>query len=177
MTNEMTKANLTSELKSRSGLGMKVQYFKFEEDFVEDNVRCIPMIVRFKLDACGIKLKLTEWCKMSTEQRMVLAELPCESTAEVAAYGEYLRQLVKSVTQQNATDLKIDQNPQWAQLSEVPQILIERMRESNLSLSLAQWQGLDTLQRFALLKLCAASHESKNFPKAMREFNLVQSVI
>jgi hypothetical protein len=151
---------------------MKVKYFKFEEDFVEDNVRCIPMIVRFKLDACGIKLKLSEWCKMSTDHRMLLADLPCESPIEIAAYGEYLRQLIKSITNQNPTDLKIDHNPQWAQLSEIPSILIEKVKELNLSLSLAQWKGLDTLQRFALLKLSSASHENKNFPKAMREFNL-----
>ena len=151
---------------------MKVKYFKFEEDFVEDNVRCIPIIVRFKLDACGIKLKLAEWCKMSTDQRMLLADLPCETPIDVAAYGEYLRQLIKSITSQDPTDLKVDQNPQWAQLSEIPSILIEKVKELNLSLSLAQWKGLDTLERFALLKLSAASHENKNFPKAMREFNL-----
>jgi len=169
----MTKANLTSALKSpKSDLGVKVQYFKFEEDFVEDNVRCIPMIVRFKLDACGIKLKLTEWSKMSTEQRIQLADLPCESAVEVAAYGEYLRQLIKSITRQDATDLKVDHNPGWAQLSDIPEILIEKAKELNLSLSLAQWKNLSTLQRFALMKLSAASHESKNFTKALREFNL-----
>lgn len=151
---------------------MKIQYFKFEEDFVEDNVRCIPMIVRFKLDACGIKLKLAEWCTMTTDQRMLLADLPCETPVEVAAYGGYLRQLIMSITNQSPTDLNVDHNPQWAQLSEIPSIVIEKLKELNLSLSLAQWKGLDTLQRFALLKLSSASHESKNFPKAMREFNL-----
>jgi|SRR5688572_20015375 len=151
---------------------MKVQYFKFEEDFVEDNVRCIPMIVRFKLDACGIKLKLTEWCKMSTDQRMLLADLPCETPIDIDAYGEYLRQLIISITNQSPTDLKVDRNPQWAQLSEIPSILIEKVKELNLSLSLSQWKRLDTLQRFALLKLSSASHENNNFPKAMREFNL-----
>jgi len=151
---------------------MKVKYFKFEDDFVEDNVRCIPMIVRFKLDACGIKLKLAEWCKMSMDQRMLLADLQCETPIEVAAYAEYLRQLIISITNQSPTDLKVDHNPPWAQLSEIPSILIEKVRGLNLSLSLAQWRGLDTLQRFALLKLSSVSHENKNFPKAMREFNL-----
>ena len=151
---------------------MKVQYFKFEEDFVEDNVRCIPMIVRFKLDACGIKLKLAEWCKFSTDQRMMLADLPCETTFEIASYREYLRQLIKSVTNENATDLNVNQNPQWAQLNEVPMILMDKVKELNLSLSLEQWKRLGTLERFVLVKLSAASHENKNFPKAMREFNL-----
>ena len=152
---------------------MIVQYFKFEEDFIDDNVRCIPMIVRFKLDACGIKLKLTEWCKMSTEQRVILADLPCESVTEVATYREYLRQLVKSITKENATDLKVDHNPGWAQVTEIPAILLGKVKELELTLSLAQWNGLNTLQRFALLKLSSSSHENKNFPKAMKEFNLV----
>ncbi|MEO6674638.1 MAG: nitrate reductase associated protein, partial [Ginsengibacter sp.] len=43
--------------------------FKFEEDFVEEGVRCIPMVVRFKLDACGIKLKLSEWSTLIFEER------------------------------------------------------------------------------------------------------------
>ena len=151
---------------------MKVQYFKFEEDFVEDNVRCIPMIVRFKLDACGIKLKLAEWSRFSANERMALAHLPCEATFEIASYRKYLQQLIKSATNDNATDLKVDNNPQWAQLGEVPSLLMEKLKELNLSLSLAQWKGLSTLERFALLKLSSSGHENKNFPKAMREFNL-----
>src|SRR5688572_30077237 len=30
-----------------------IEYFAFEEDFMEENVRCIPMIVRFKMDKSG----------------------------------------------------------------------------------------------------------------------------
>lgn len=37
-------------------------FFAFESDFV-DSLRCIPMVVRYKLDTCGIKLKLPEWVK------------------------------------------------------------------------------------------------------------------
>ena len=149
-----------------------MQYFKFEEDFVEDNVRCIPMIVRFKLDACGIKLKLSEWCKMSADQRTCLADLACDATTEISTYREYLRQLIRALTNEDATELKVDHNPQWAQLTEVPMILTQKVNELNLSLSLSQWKGLTTLERFALVKLSAVSHENKNFPKAMREFNL-----
>ena len=151
---------------------MKVQYFKFEEDFVEDNVRCIPMIVRFKLDACGVKLKLAEWCKMTPDERAYLAELPCETKIETAAYREYLRQLVRTITKEDATDLKVDKDPAWARLSEVPSMLLEKLKELNLSISPGQWNSLNALQRFALLKLSSVSHENMNFPKAMKEFNL-----
>ena len=40
-----------------------IQYFLFEEDFIEKNVRCIPMIVRYKLDTVGIKLQLSQWSR------------------------------------------------------------------------------------------------------------------
>jgi hypothetical protein len=36
------------------------ELFVFEGDFV-DNLRCIPMQVRYKLDTCSIKLRLSDW--------------------------------------------------------------------------------------------------------------------
>ena len=151
---------------------MTIQYFKFEEDFVEDNVRCIPMIVRFKLDACGIKMKLAEWCKMTVEERTSLAVRPCQTNDEVVLYREYVTQLISNITNLQATDLTIEKNPPWAQLTEVPSLIMEKVKELNASISLGQWRGLNTLQRFALLKLSSVSHENKNFPKALKEFDI-----
>ena len=152
---------------------MPVEYFKFEEDFIEENVRCIPMIVRFKLDACGIKLKLEEWSKMLVAERVNIAEYPCNTEAEIMAYRKYVQQVVRERSGQEATDLRIDKNPSWAMLTEVPALFKEKLKEFNLSVSISQWKKLSTLQRFALLKLSSSSHESKNFTKALKEFNLV----
>src|SRR5688500_18085645 len=91
-------------------------YFQFEEDFVEDNVRCIPMIARFKLDACGIKLKLAEWCKMNTEERENLATLPCSTIEEIIEYRFYLKDLILKRTGNEATELPVLQNPAWARM-------------------------------------------------------------
>jgi len=44
-----------------------IEYFRFEEEFMENNMRCIPMVIRFKMDIAGIKLKLSEWKKFSPE--------------------------------------------------------------------------------------------------------------
>jgi hypothetical protein len=151
---------------------MAVEYFRFEEDFIEESVRCIPMIVRFKLDACGIKLKLMEWSKMKVTERSNLAEYSCQTTEEVAAYRRYVQQIVKVRAGQDVTDLLIVKNPLWATLTEVPGLFLEKLKELNLSVSVAQWQGLSALQRFALLKLCSPGHENKNFPLALEEFNL-----
>ncbi len=150
-----------------------MKYFKFEEDFIEENVRCIPMIVRFKLDACGIKMKLNEWSKLTTDERVRLAEDPCHTTAEVQAYRQYVVERIKLRANQEATDLAVDQNPPWARTDDLPSSLSQKLTEANLSVSVRQWNNLDTLQRFALTKLSGSSHESKNFIKAVKEFELI----
>jgi hypothetical protein len=149
------------------------QYFHFEQDFVEANVRCIPMIVRFKLDACGIKLKLTEWCKMSVAEREILATHPCETSAEIDRYRKYLRSLIFDRTGNEATELPVMENPAWGLIEEIPFPLQEKLNEFEWTLSVQQWKDLTDLQRFALLKLSYPSHENKNFPIAMKEFELV----
>jgi hypothetical protein len=148
-------------------------YFRFEEDFVENNVRCIPMIVRFKLDACGIKLKLAEWSRMTVAERENLANFPCETDDEILQYHHYLQQLIYSRTGNAATELPLMQSPAWSLMDEIPFPWQEKLNEFSWAISLQQWQRLSDLQRFALLKLSYPGHENKNFPKAMREFQLV----
>ena len=148
-------------------------FFDFEADFVEDNVRCIPMIVRFKLDACGIKLKLQEWNRMSAEERKLLSELACASHTEIIYYRHYLQQLVKKYTGAVATDIPVDANAAWADTAAIPVLLEKKSAEFGWQFSLQQWQTLNNLQRFVLLKLCRPGHENRNFPKAVKEFGLV----
>jgi hypothetical protein len=52
--------------------------FAFEADFAQD-LRCIPMVVRWKLDRCGIKLKLAHWLKLSLAQRQWLIDRPLDA--------------------------------------------------------------------------------------------------
>ncbi len=155
-----------------SPLGDK-DYFNFEEDFIEKNVRCIPMIVRFKMDAVGIKLKLTEWSKFKLEERIQLALMPASTEEEAILYNSHLTQLVKKYANSPATVLAINAKPDWANLQSIPFMLLEKAKEFNVDLTLEKWQSLTNLQRFALLKLYKPGHENKNFPKAIKEFNLL----
>ncbi len=151
----------------------EITYFDFEEDFVEDNIRCIPMCVRFKLDACGIKLQLREWSKMSVIERNNLAEIECTTDIAIQRYRDYLKQIIFNRTKNEATELLIEKNPAWRNTYKIPQLLIEKLEEFNWMISLWQWQELSNLQRFILMKLCKPGHEHKNFPKAVNEFGLV----
>ena len=151
--------------------------FLFEEDFMEDNIRCIPMIVRFKLDACGIKLKLSEWSKFSAAERSFLTGYHLDTQEHIAAYRRYLQDLVFTCTKQEATDLPVEAFPEWAMVNQIPSCVAQRMMEYNRTLMLSQWAQLSDLQRFALIKLSRSGHEHKNFQKAIKEFGLTRMAI
>jgi len=158
-----------SEFKGLEG----IEYFNFEEDFVEENIRCIPMIVRFKMDAAGIKLKLSEWSKFNVQERIELALKNCNSEEESKKYNEYLAGLIKKYTSKEATSLSVNENPEWADKTKVPELLQEKIKKFNYAIKEDQWKELTNLQRFALIKLSREGHESKNLPKALREFALI----
>ncbi len=147
--------------------------FTFEKDFVEDNVRCIPMIVRFKMDIAGIKLKLSEWSKFSYSERLQLTQCTCISYEEVKVYRIYLKQLIKKHTGNEAENLLLENYPAWANTTIVPLQLLNKAIEYQWTISVNQWKSLTNLQRFALLKLFKPGHENRNFPIAMREFGWV----
>jgi hypothetical protein len=169
MKKELTKTVGPSEVRSLPD----IEYFLFEEDFIEKDVRCIPMIVRFKMDAAGIKLKLAEWGKFSVEERIELSNKSCSNETEAKQYNHYLGGLIKKYTGKEGTALEIDKNPPWADISLVPMMLNDALKKFEWKITAKQWKELTDLQRFALLKLCKESHENKNFPKAMKEFKLI----
>jgi hypothetical protein len=149
-----------------------LQFFEFEAEFV-DSLRCIPMQVRYKLDTCGIKLKLQHWHSFSTLQRQSLIDLPCETADEIKIYRENLRSQVFQNLNTYPNDLPIDANPAWLQLESIPSCVLEQLQELEIAIALSQWQKLTPLQRFALIKLSRSDHENNNFLPALREFGLV----
>ncbi|MBT9316861.1 nitrate reductase associated protein [Leptothoe spongobia] len=148
------------------------QFFRFEADFV-DSLRCIPMQVRYKLDTCGIKLKLHQWSKFSERDRRLLAEIPCQTAEDIQIYREHLQQLVKTRVGEVAKDLPIEANPDWEKITTIPASVAEKADETGVNLNLEHWQTLTDIQRFALIKLSRSNHENRNFLPALKEFQVV----
>ncbi len=147
-------------------------FFKFEADFV-DSMRCIPMIVRMKLDTCGVKLKLTHWHQFNEEEHQILVALPCTTPQEIEAYRIYLQNKVSEKNGTPAKELAINPHPSWLNNQEIPSDIQEKAQEWHLNIKQEQWQNLNPLQRFALIKLSRPSHENKNFYAALQEFGLI----
>lgn len=148
------------------------EFFQFESDFVE-SLRCIPMQVRFKLDTCGVKLKLHQWNKFSDVDRHALVDAPCNTETEISAYRSQLHQLIQQCTGETATDLPIDPNPEWNQSDLIPESIQHKAEEVGTTIQATQWASLTPLQRFALIKLSRSGHENSNFFPALKEFQLV----
>ena len=147
-------------------------FFAFEQDFL-DSLRCIPMVVRYKLDTCGVKLKLNHWHNFSQQEKNSLVNNPCHTPVEIEEYRNYLQGLIYSKTGEYAKKLAIESNPPWLNKEEIPTTVQEKAKEFDLQLRLSQWQNLDDIQRFVLIKLSRPSHENRNFLPALKEFKIV----
>lgn len=148
-------------------------FFQFEAEFVE-SLHCIPMQVRYKLDTCGVKLKLSHWNQFTPEERKVLVAMTCDTPQRTQQYRDFLQTLVREKTGSPAGELPIDPHPPWLEMNKIPTQVQEKAAEFAVDLKISQWQNLNPLQRFALIKLSRPSHENRNFYPALREFQLVE---
>ena len=146
-------------------------FFQFEQDFV-DSLRCIPMVIRLKLDTCGVKLKLVHWTQFNADERQSLLEIPCSTSDEIENYRQFLQNLITQKTGQPATEIAIASNPPWLDSETIPESVQSKATETGLTLTQSQWRSLSPIQRFALIKLSRASHENHNFAPALQEFGL-----
>jgi hypothetical protein len=148
-------------------------FFKFEADFV-DSLRCIPMIVRLKLDTCGVKLKLAEWNRFTQSECQQLVELPCDRDPEITAYRDYVSQLIFQHTGQEASLLPIEPEPPWLDDGQIPESIATKAAQERVNIAPSQWASLTPIQRFALIKLTRSQHENNNFLPALKEFGLLK---
>jgi hypothetical protein len=148
-------------------------------DFEQDGryaLRRIPMTVRFKLDACGVKLPLLGWALLRREQREQLLALPCQTSEEQQAYRQQIVDMLSEHANRPeaaAEFVGTDKAPLWQDVSVVPAQIVERLSELSVrSPTLDQWRSLDDMQRFALIKLTRSGHRNVNLLPALKEFGL-----
>lgn len=143
--------------------------FDFEADFAA-TLRCIPMLVRAKLDRGGVKLSLKQWSRLQVDQREAVAHRACDTPIEIKLWRDTLVDSLPA-SHNAIIELPVDENPAWADTNIVPEVLDARVhKHSGSNLPLEDWARLRPLQRFALLKLARDSHEQANLPVALREF-------
>jgi len=144
--------------------------FRFEADFAGD-LRCLPLAVRRKLDLAGVKLKLVHWHGLSDDDRQRLLAWP-DDGASLGNLRQWLLERSRTLPQGPASPLPPAVGAEWQQGEVLPEGLGASCRQLGLALRPDAWQGLDELQRFALVKLSHPGHEHRNLPRALEEFGL-----
>ncbi|MCP9917664.1 nitrate reductase associated protein [Cyanobium sp. ATX 6F1] len=145
--------------------------FRFESDFVSD-LRCLPMAVRRKLDLAGVKLKLSHWHALEGQERaLVLAW--SDDPAAMAELRGWLMEHTASMPDGPAQPLEPAMATFWQQTAVVPEVLQLACDQIENAITLRDWEALDELQRFALVKLSHPGHEHRNLPRALQEFGLI----
>lgn len=146
--------------------------FQFEQDKYYA-LRRIPMIMRLKLDLCGIKLTIGDWSKFPRADREQLVAMPYQTPEQIAAIHKRLKELIAACDGDSTETEPVEPPAPWSVIDAVPHTITEYLREQALPVpSLQQWSNLTDLQRFALLKLTRRGHENKKLPLALREFDL-----
>lgn len=149
------------------------EIFTFEKDFA-GALYCIPMVVRRKLDVCGVKVSLKQWNRFELGEREQLVAQNCETPNQVDEYTRYVAKLLETRTNEPAQFIAKDAGAEWNDLKSVPQRVIDYSNERDVAPpTLSQWTTLTPLQRFAIFKLTRPGHSNENFLPAMREFGLI----
>lgn len=155
---------------------MNGNFFNFEADFVQ-SLRCVPMIVRYKLDMCGVKLSLRSWSRFDHTTRARLVGVPVGTAEEIADYGVMVYAAIVAAGEQPVL-LEIDSDAPWMKRQCIPATVASKAGELAIALGGDErWEALSALQRFALVKLTRGGHENKNFIPALREFGMLSEPV
>jgi hypothetical protein len=151
------------------------EMLQFEKEKCRD-LRRFPMYFRLKLDLCGIKLSKRDWNSFPLAEKEKLLAMPCETRAQIAAFREGLKTLIRESNGDSVefSDSAADMQYPWRIKTAVP----DRVREQILHIvkeeaNLDRWADLSDLQRFALIKLTEPGKTKPALLQVLQEFCLL----
>jgi hypothetical protein len=135
--------------------------FHYEKAFYP-NLDRLPLHVRMKLDLAGIKLSLKQWLAFHIEERNAICHLPIEQEEEKQAFKDYVNFLSRRYCHAPAQELP-PMEPLWEFSDHVPAPVRERSGDNGKAVTLDEWIGWASHQRYALYKTAVSKSEPENF--------------
>ena len=131
----------------------------------------IPLSIRYKLDRAEIKLHLSQWQKISIDDRQRLLETPCGTATELTTYRALLLELIERYFSEPPTSHPLTSDEPWANSSCWPQVVVEQSEKQSTALPpVGRWQALSEIDRHALFVLGRSKHAHEEFIAAMTLF-------
>ncbi len=144
-----------------------LRFFSYEEAYRED-LRFIPMLLRYKLDLTGRSISLDEWKALPLEERRALVDAPVSGDAERDAFARRIDAAAGTSPAHGATSIVPVSMAAWSGL-ELPQPVAERASESGMPIDASTWRRLRPFERYALAKLGGGEKKSRNFDSVLAE--------
>lgn len=140
--------------------------FGFERDYEED-LRFIPIGMRYRLDLAGVKLSLDAWLTIPRMERLTLLNMPMEGKEGISGFRT--RVLLAAG---NPPPIGIEpMDPKaWSAISTVPEEVVAACHQSGATILQDQWAGFPELERYALWKLSRSKRGQETFRAAWTEF-------
>jgi len=146
-----------------------IRHFSFEDE-IHQNLGCVPMAVRRKLDRVGIKISLAQWQALRLGERLALCHLPVESSDECEAVRVFASEAVEARSGSGVKPLPESSRLNADPPAHPPARLVEHARIEGFTLNQPLWDRLDSDERYALIKLGDTETPSHNLPAALAEF-------
>jgi hypothetical protein len=144
--------------------------FAFELDLYP-SMRCIPMVVRYKLDMVGLKVSLKVWNALPLDRRQeLLYAWPVETAAERSRLREALCHWLQAVSNEPLREVVLEEPSPWQEGTPPGTAVREQGERCRPPLTIEEWGSLERLERFALVKLASSKHERGRFAAALAEF-------
>jgi len=155
------------------GLNDAPLLFNFEVESSE-NLKFIPMVVRFNLDRFGLRISLEQWQMLPHEDRVLLARFPVEDDTEIEPnFDHALFEMMRTHANIEPEWFTPEDNPAWRDTAAVPDTVLNQAQLASLTApSAAQWARLEPFQRYVLAKLSRKTASNHDFLPAMKEFGL-----
>jgi hypothetical protein len=156
------------------GLYDAARLFAFEVES-SDNLRFIPLAVRFNLDRFGLRISLDQWQMLPYDDRVLLARFPLGDEPGLEQnFDHAIAEMMKTHAGVEPEQVERDTDPVWAHADAVPETVIRQSSLCGVSApSLSKWATLERFQRYALAKLSRNTDRANHdFLPAMREFGL-----
>lgn len=155
------------------GLHESPQMFDFEVVSSED-LKFMPMAVRFNLDRFGLRISLVQWQMLPHADRVLLARFPVDDDAALEPnFDHALFEMMRTHANVEPEWFTPESQPAWRDTAAVPDGVLNQCRVAMLpALDIAHWAQLEPFKRYILTKLARKPEGNHDFVPAMREFGL-----
>src|ERR1700761_4968777 len=126
------------------GLNDAPLLFNFEVESSE-NLKFIPMVVRFNLDRFGLRISLEQWQMLPLEDRALLARFPVDEDIAIEPnFDHALFEMLRTHANVEPEWFTPEDNPAWRDTAAVPETIQNQASLANLPApSVDQWSKLD----------------------------------